>query len=213
MLRVPYTFHSPVRTLLTTRVNSSRLYASKSANPFPYPTQTNPQPHHIFHLPRNASQDDVKQRYYELVRIYHPDSAVARHYPPEVSQARFQSISKAYDILRGKTSSGEPTEATRKVDPMRWAAKSRRPYFDDTASDEKWKERVITGAVLLTLVAFVAQTSWTRQQAIAEMSSHGRASGSSMKSGRGDSALAADHEDRTLHGSINHSQADLHNRR
>ncbi|OJA08017.1 hypothetical protein AZE42_08015 [Rhizopogon vesiculosus] len=161
-----------------------------------------------FYFERTVKQADREQSLrvikadYELVRIYHPDSVVARHYPPEVSQARFQAISKAYDILRGKTSSsGEPTEATRKVDPMRWATKSRRPHFDDTASDEKWKERVITGAVLLTLVAFVAQTSWTRQQAIAEMSSHGRASGSSVKSGRGDSALAADHEDRTLHGS------------
>jgi hypothetical protein len=73
-----------------------------------------------------------------------------------VSQARFQAISKAYDILRGKASStGEPIEATRKVDPMRWSNRSRRPYFDDTASDEKWKERVITGAVLLVSGAHV----------------------------------------------------------
>ncbi|KAJ8591198.1 hypothetical protein M405DRAFT_735517 [Rhizopogon salebrosus TDB-379] len=199
MQRVPFSFYSPVRTLLIPRVNTSRSYAS---NPFPYPAQTNPQPHHIFHLPRNASQEDKAD--YELVRIYHPDSVVARHYPPEVSQARFQAISKAYDILRGKTSSScEPIEATRKVDPMRWSTTSRRPHFDNTASDERWKERVIMGAVLLTIVAFVAQTSWTRQQAIAEMSSHGRTSHSSMKSEsrHGDSVLAADHEDRSLNSS------------
>jgi len=168
MQRVPYTLRYQVRTLLTARANNSRSYASNSVNPFPYPTQAHPQPHHVFHLPRNASQEDVKQRCmyplriilcalqpnrktdYELVRIYHPDSAVARHYPPEVSQARFQAISKAYDILRGKASSaGEPIEDIRKADPMRWPARSRRPYFDDTTSDERWKERVIMGAILL----------------------------------------------------------------
>lgn len=137
----------------------------------------------------------MKRRYYELVRIYHPDSAVARHYPSEESQARFQAISRAYDILRGKTSSGEPVEVTHKVDPIRWSIRSRRPYFDDTASDERWKERVIMGTVLLALAAFVTQTSWTRQQAIAEMSSHRRPSHSSKKSGNDDGALAADHED------------------
>jgi hypothetical protein len=62
MQRVPFSFYSPVRTLLIPRVNTSRSYASKRANPFPYPAQTNPQPHHIFHLPRNASQEDVKRR-------------------------------------------------------------------------------------------------------------------------------------------------------
>ncbi|KIK47131.1 hypothetical protein CY34DRAFT_293076 [Suillus luteus UH-Slu-Lm8-n1] len=194
MQRVP-TFHSRARTFFIPP-QSSRSYAFKSANPYPYPTQTNPQPHQIFHLPRSANQEDVKRRYYELVRIYHPDSAVARHYPPEESQARFQAISRAYDILKGKTSSsGEPVEATRTVDPIRWSARSRRPHFDDTASDERWKERVIMGTVLLALAAFVTQTSWTRQQAIAEMSSHGRPSRSSKKPGNDEGALAADHED------------------
>lgn len=194
MQRVP-TFRSRVYTLFIS-LQSSRSYAFKSTNPYPYPTQTNPQPHQIFHLPRSATQEDVKRRYYELVRIYHPDSAVARHYPSEESQARFQAISRAYDILRGKaSSSGEPVEPTHKVDPVRWSARSRRPHFDNTASDERWKERVIMGTVLLTLAAFVAQTSWTRQQAIAEMSSHRRSPHQSKKSGNGDGALAADHED------------------
>ncbi|KAG1885145.1 hypothetical protein F4604DRAFT_153332 [Suillus subluteus] len=194
MQRVPI-FRSRVRTLYIS-LQSFRSYASKSANPYPYPTQINSQPHQIFHLPRSANQEDIKRRYYELVRIYHPDSAVARHYPSEESQARFQAISRAYDILRGKaSSSGEPVEATHKVDPIRWSARSRRPHFDDTASDERWKERVIMGIVLLTLAAFVAQNSWTRQQAIAELSSHRRPSHQIKRSGNDDGALAADHED------------------
>ncbi|KAG1777683.1 hypothetical protein EV702DRAFT_217108 [Suillus placidus] len=205
MRRVP-TFRSRVRTLFISLQNP-RSYASKSANPYPYPTQTNPQPHQIFHLPRSANQEDVKRRYYELVRIYHPDSAVARHYPSEESQARFQAISRAYDILRGKaTSSGEPVEATHKVDPIRWSTRLRRPHFDDTVSDERWKERVIMGTVFLTLAAFVAQTSWTRQKAIAELSSHGRPSHSSKKSGNDDGVLTADHEDGSLEGDLNCSK-------
>ncbi|KAG2146395.1 uncharacterized protein EDB93DRAFT_1240867 [Suillus bovinus] len=202
MQRTP-TFRSRVHTLFIL-LQSSRSYASKSANPYPYPTQINPQPHQIFHLPRSANQEDAD---YELVRIYHPDSAVARHYPSEESQARFQAISRAYDILRGKVSaSGELVEATHKVDPIRWSARSRRPHFDDTASDERWKERIIMGTVLLALVAFVAQTSWTRQQAIAQMSSHGWPSHPSKKSGNDDGALTADHEDGSLEGDLDCSQ-------
>ncbi|KAG1813736.1 hypothetical protein EV424DRAFT_52395 [Suillus variegatus] len=202
MQRAPtFPSRSRVHTLFIF-LQSSRSYASKSANPYPYPTQKNPQPHQIFHLPRSANQEDVKRRYYELVRIYHPDSAVARHYPSEESQARFQAISRAYDILRGKASvSGEPVEAAHKVDPIRWSTRSRRPHFDDTASDERWKERVIMGTVLLTLAAFVAQTSWTRRQAIAEMSSHRWPSHPSKKSGNDDGALTADQEDGSLEGS------------
>lgn len=33
-----------------------------SKPPFPFPTHTNPAPHDIFHLPRNASQRDIKSR-------------------------------------------------------------------------------------------------------------------------------------------------------
>jgi len=39
---------------------------------------------------------------YDLVRHYHPDK-VGASLTPEVAQARFQSISAAYDVLRGKT--------------------------------------------------------------------------------------------------------------
>ncbi|KAG1789415.1 uncharacterized protein HD556DRAFT_1311376 [Suillus plorans] len=68
-------------------------------------------------------------------------------------------------------------------------------YNGQLASDERWKERVIMGTVLLTLAAFVAQTSWTRRQAIAEMSSHRWPSHPGKKSGNDDDALAVDQED------------------
>ncbi|KAF8844399.1 hypothetical protein BDN67DRAFT_895247 [Paxillus ammoniavirescens] len=137
-----------------------KRHTSGRSNPFPYPTQSNPQPHHIFHLPRSATQQQIKERYYDLVRIYHPDSPIARKYPPEVAQAQFQSIAKAYDLMRGKSSiTGELLAGQeRHVDPARFRARtSKRPYFDDTAGDERWKERMIFGAtVLVSEVMFVA---------------------------------------------------------
>lgn len=39
---------------------------------------------------------------YELCRIYHPDSPASKKEDHEVRQKRFQSISQAYDLLRGK---------------------------------------------------------------------------------------------------------------
>ncbi|KIJ67831.1 hypothetical protein HYDPIDRAFT_107347 [Hydnomerulius pinastri MD-312] len=171
----------------------TRRHASGSSNPFPYPTQPNPQPHHIFHLPRSATQQQIKERYYDLVRIYHPDSPIARHSPPEVAQARFQSISKAYDLMRGKSSiTGESLASQeRHMDPARFRARaSRRPYFDDAAGDERWKERMIVGATVLTIAAFFAQATLTRQQAIAESASRIRSSPLTSKRTQVDEALA-----------------------
>lgn len=123
---------------------------------------------------------------YDLVRIYHPDSIIARRYPPEVAQERIQAINKAYDTLRGRAvSSDEPISATpgHRMDSA-WLKprSSRRPYFDDVAGDDRWTERTIvliavfvstmSGAefrkanYLQTLVAFVAQTSFTRLQVL-----------------------------------------------
>ncbi|EIW75286.1 hypothetical protein CONPUDRAFT_147375 [Coniophora puteana RWD-64-598 SS2] len=74
---------------------SNTLYA--------FPTHPNPTPHQIFHLPRGASQHDVKARYYDLVRAHHPDSALARGLEPAEATRRFAAIGAAYDTLRGKS--------------------------------------------------------------------------------------------------------------
>ncbi|OSX66257.1 hypothetical protein POSPLADRAFT_1094466, partial [Postia placenta MAD-698-R-SB12] len=75
---------------------------SSTANPYPFPSSANPSPHQIFHLPLSATRDEVKARYYDLVRIYHPDSPVSRTVPPATAHARFQAISAAYAALSGK---------------------------------------------------------------------------------------------------------------
>ncbi|KDQ27814.1 hypothetical protein PLEOSDRAFT_5756, partial [Pleurotus ostreatus PC15] len=116
---------------------------------FPFPKATRPTPYQIFHLPRNASQDDIKERYYELVRIYHPDTAIARYsVPPDLAHTRFQSITTAYEALRGKTVAPES-----RVDDGRWptasAWRARQTKRRDIHSegDDRWKDWIIFGGV------------------------------------------------------------------
>jgi hypothetical protein len=100
---------------------------------------------------------------YDLVRIYHPDSPVARKYPADTAQTRFQSISKAYDLMRGKSAiTGEVlTNRERHADPARFRPKAarRRPHFDETTGDERWKERILFGATVLVSLVYVATCS------------------------------------------------------
>ncbi|KAG5643600.1 hypothetical protein DXG03_000608 [Asterophora parasitica] len=135
--------------------------ASK-ANLYPFPSNRNPSPYQIFHLPKNASEADIKQRYYELVRIYHPDKVGAGSLSAEAAHARFQSITAAYDALRGKTplvDSPQTAQDTRYPTTAAWRARSRRQELY-AGKDERWKDRVI-------LFGVVAVFS-TRKQALAE---------------------------------------------
>jgi hypothetical protein len=181
---------------------------SSGSNPYPYPTHANPNPYQIFHLPHNASQAEVKRRCtsfilvgsfdglsqisdIDLVRIYHPDSPVSRALPPEVTDGRFQAITKAYDALRGKTpmtpegiqSTSDAQHPTSAV----WRARQARRLDLDAGGDDRWKDRVILFGVIFvgspltfrirtyligcsqTIAGFIAQTMLTRREALEEM--------------------------------------------
>ncbi|KAI0765611.1 hypothetical protein BD413DRAFT_574079 [Trametes elegans] len=97
--------------------------ASTSTSSFPYPTHPRPTPHQIFHLQPGATQNQIKARYYELVRIYHPDAPFGRDLSPAIRRSRFQSITAAYDALRGKTSLAHWHQP---VDPYRAELERRR---------------------------------------------------------------------------------------
>ncbi|KAH8096791.1 hypothetical protein BXZ70DRAFT_315658 [Cristinia sonorae] len=199
-----------------TRPLLARHASSTSPNPFPYPGHANPSPHQIFHLPPSASLQDVKARYYDLVRIYHPDSPLNRALPPATVQARFQSISAAYDVLRGRSRllpSGETEPVDRKKDhhdlsSAMWKAKQRKKAelaFAAPLISDKWKDRLMLGAIFFTIGAFVAQTYSTRQQALSAASkdyAHARSDYYGPKRTRrvpshNDSELAALDGDRT----------------
>ncbi|EIM82682.1 uncharacterized protein STEHIDRAFT_124054 [Stereum hirsutum FP-91666 SS1] len=152
-------------------------HASSSANPFPYPSDPRPTPHQIFHLPKSASQADVKDRYYELVRIYHPDSPVARAYPPHVSQERFHAISGAYNVLRGRPASSPhsgPSEGGdgrvrdwHNLSTEMWKVRQRRKAHAELnvgAVDERWKDRAFVVILAMSVGVFFWQSSSSRQQ-------------------------------------------------
>lgn len=95
------------------------------------------------------------------MRVHHPDSPQSRDLPPAVRRARFQSISHAYDVLRGK----KPHSTV--LDPVREELERRRrhehlrrtAYHHDSfgyefhsgfarrdfeaSADDRWKDRVI----------------------------------------------------------------------
>ncbi|KAG8872336.1 hypothetical protein FRB97_007751 [Tulasnella sp. 331] len=79
---------------------SQTTSASSSKNPYPFPSHRNPTPHQIFHLDTTASDAQIKSRYYELVKLFHPDTAYQDGKPSKARQERFQRITAAYNHLR-----------------------------------------------------------------------------------------------------------------
>jgi hypothetical protein len=152
--------------------------ARSSTNPYPYPSNSSPTPHQIFHLPLSASQEEVKSRCvhrlidhssppaltlipnpldtadYELVRIYHPDSPIARVYPPEISEARFHAISTSYDVLRGRRPDHDPDPPHASLHPRvdlhaLWRAKQRLRQDPLGPADDRWKDGVLFGSIIV----------------------------------------------------------------
>ncbi|KAJ6593794.1 hypothetical protein B0H19DRAFT_1246542 [Mycena capillaripes] len=130
---------------------------------FPFPTNPNPTPHQIFHLPRNAPQAEVKARYFDLVRIYHPDK-VDESIPSGIAHARFQAITAAYNSLQanssllGQDKANAPTPTARAM-----YKRSRNLYSGPQLSDDSWKDRIIVAGVIFAAFCFVIQAAATRR--------------------------------------------------
>ncbi|KAL0565953.1 hypothetical protein V5O48_016068 [Marasmius crinis-equi] len=165
---LPLHFHhrSHVRLASTASSSHSQL--------FPFPTHARPTPHEIFHLPYGASQEQIKDRYYELVRAHHPDSQSCRLLSPEVRHTRFQAISAAYDSLRRGRKGGlgpfDPyaEELARRRDiyykhyhrrrqENHMAPKYTYARFDwNSNPDDRWKDYMIVAFGVLSIVAGIA---------------------------------------------------------
>ena len=96
------------------------------------------------------------------MRIYHPDSPVSRPLPAAAAQARFQGITAAYDALRGKAHAAAGVAAARNdlhnVSSALWRAKQRRrAELGGGGLDERWKDRLLLGAVVLVSPAGATQ--------------------------------------------------------
>lgn len=168
---------------------ASTSSSASSSTPFPFPDHRNPTPHQIFHLPSNASQTEIKARCtcmsisppaapphvstdYELVRTFHPDSPASQAFPSSVRHSRFHAVSRAYDILRGKshprlgqgcTDDAYTAELARRrhQHARRQAYRGRAApgYASEaefaSAADDAWKDRLIIVVGLVVRTVFV----------------------------------------------------------
>ncbi|OBZ74060.1 hypothetical protein A0H81_06493 [Grifola frondosa] len=152
--------HMPISPILA----QARYASTSSLYNFPFPKNSHPTPHQIFHLPIGASQQDIKTRYYDLVREHHPDSPFCRDVTPEVRHSRFRAITAAYDTLRGRGI--DPYHA--EIELRRRAQRAREVYErraesagkstaqgrEWTASaDDRWKDWVLISIGIMSLGA------------------------------------------------------------
>lgn len=70
------------------------------ARHLPWPSHQFPTPYEIFHIDQAATQSEIKLRYYELVKIYHPDKLKN---PTPLENERFHKIVAANDLLCDRT--------------------------------------------------------------------------------------------------------------
>ncbi|KAL9711491.1 hypothetical protein Ac2012v2_004562 [Leucoagaricus gongylophorus] len=179
--------HSRRRVLqLSAKCNNPQLreYATPSSNPYPYPTHKSPTPHQIFHLPHSATENDIKARYFDLVRIYHPDK-VGGVVPLEIARERFQTITTAYDILRGEKSrtgnsgpsSGLENRSYQTTAAYRAARRRRQELYSSGVVDDRWKDRIFLGLAVATVAMFILQISTTRREVMADVMMNPRQTG------------------------------------
>ncbi|CAG8445408.1 17717_t:CDS:2 [Acaulospora morrowiae] len=81
------------------RISVSRYYATTLGSIYKWPPKSFPTPFEIFKLPITATEEEIKRRYYELVKIYHPDRSGDDS--PEALE-KFRKVVKAYEILSNK---------------------------------------------------------------------------------------------------------------
>jgi curved DNA-binding protein CbpA len=64
-----------------------------------WPQASNPTPYEIFGLPPTASPEEIKKRYYELAKKYHPDSRASSMKVEQERLQRFRQVVQANELL------------------------------------------------------------------------------------------------------------------
>lgn len=82
--------------------------SERNGNPYPLPSAGRATPYDIFHIGTHASAAEIKARYYDLVKIYHPDRALAGvahdgktgdQIDVQKAHDNFKRITEAYTVL------------------------------------------------------------------------------------------------------------------
>lgn len=93
-----YTYQTVCHKRLSTRNFHSSVSPRSAADKLEWPKSSNPTPYEIFGLPPTASPAEIKKRYYQLARKYHPDSRASN----EAHQGRlqrFRQVVQANELL------------------------------------------------------------------------------------------------------------------
>ena len=111
--------------------------------------------------PCTVHKHPEKKKDFQLVRLYHPDKVGTSS---DIAHTRFQAITAAYDILKGKKTSGNASGAAGSTDvPYRttasWRAmrKRRQELYDSGPVDDGRNDRlIIVGVVAVKKSTFVS---------------------------------------------------------
>lgn len=129
---------------------------------------------HTLLLTGNQRNDTIEHADYDLVRLHHPDSPSCRHLTASQRHARFQSITAAYDTLRGRRTTVSPwpgqdemeVEIARRRAYQQYRRRSRPPSDFDldgngrewvASADDRMKDRlilIIAGVVSIPFYPF-----------------------------------------------------------
>ncbi|KJA27850.1 hypothetical protein HYPSUDRAFT_35019 [Hypholoma sublateritium FD-334 SS-4] len=189
------------RALQTSASQASTAAETQTPNSFPYPSHRNPTPHQLFHLPHNATESDIKARYFDLVRLYHPDK-IGVSTSSDLAHARFQEITAAYEILRRKSSApDDPLSSTSPASPRyrttaayRAMRKKRQELYNSGPVDDSRKDKFIIFGVIMTIVIVLAQTASVRREVLSEsLSRHRQAVQNIHSTRREEDRLSQDH--------------------
>jgi DnaJ-class molecular chaperone len=103
---------------------------------------------------------------YELARTFHPDSPTSQALPSSVRHARFHAVTRAYDILRGRSHLGHSSDDVYAAELARRRRQHarRQPYHDRvkpksaeaemSGIDDAWKDQVIIVVGLVVRLLF-----------------------------------------------------------
>lgn len=105
-------------------------------------------PYRELRLPPWSTMSQIKKRYNELVKIYHPDKTKSRN-----SSEKFRAIQEAYERIKDRRKAAEREEANDDSDNLNFESEEINSFFDAVADVVKI---LLTIGVFLSLVQFLS---------------------------------------------------------